>query len=143
MKKLPINKIPSALLQWADSPDDFWLGRLIRSTGYTKKEIGELAKKHKKIEHAVKLAVDSLFDKIFYNIMVGYLKPDVAEFLMMYYGLELNLVKKRDAYKYKYENSGVNNFSQWDDDKPEDEQKCKVNFYHGTEDDPFIKIENL
>jgi hypothetical protein len=143
MKKLPINKIPSALAKWTENLDDFWFGRFIRSIGYTKKELALLAKKHKKIDWALKLAMDSFFDKIFYKIMAGYITPDVAEFLMGFYGMRLNLIKPRDAHKYIFETSKENNFSDFaEDDSFDSDNEENENERNTGEFKPFITIVN-
>lgn len=139
MKKLPINKIPDELKKWSENLDDFWLGRFIRSIGYTKKDIASLAKKHKKIDWAVKLAMDSFFDKMFYKIMAGYINPGVAVFLMTYYGQELNLIKPRDSHKFKFETSMENNFSEFleEDTAGADNEEIEED---DDENKPFIEI---
>jgi hypothetical protein len=85
MKKLPINKIPSAFKKWTDDFDDFWLHRFIHSLGYTLDEIVELAKKNIKIQSALIFAVDSLFEKTIYRVIQGKIKADLASYVFNEY----------------------------------------------------------
>jgi hypothetical protein len=113
MKKLPIKKIPGAFAEWSEKIEDIWIGRLIRSMGYTKTEIAELAKTHPDIDRAVKIAVDSLFEKMFYKVIEGYFTADIGDFYLIYHGQKLNLLKKKEIPKYNFNLLGINDFSEF------------------------------
>lgn len=103
MKKTPISQIPAALIKWSENLDDFWFGRFIRSLGYTRSELGKLMKKNKTVDHAVKLAFESLFEKVIYKIVNGYFKSDVGDFIMLFYGQKYDIIKKRELTNFKFD----------------------------------------
>jgi hypothetical protein len=93
MKKLNIKQIPTAILNWCDDLDDFWLTRFIRSIGYTRDELVELANKNIEIKRALRLAIDSLVDKVIYRTLEGYCTPEFADFMIIFYSRNFDFVK--------------------------------------------------
>ncbi|MBI5402293.1 MAG: hypothetical protein HY959_02745 [Ignavibacteriae bacterium] len=138
--KTPIKDIPAALKKWTEKPGDFWFGKCIRSLGYTRAELTELMKKNKEIDHAVKLAFDSLFEKVIYNIATGNLHQKVGDFIMLYYGHRLKIIKKRDAKDYYYDCPKNGDFNGLVDDD-DDEDDCDDN--EDSDENSDKKIENL
>jgi hypothetical protein len=109
MKKIPKSKIPENLLKWCDDLDDFWLTKYIRSIGYTRDEIIELSEKNIKIKCALRMAVDSLIDKAIYMVGAGYFSTEFADFMVMYYIKQFNLIRKGKLIDIKL---GGENFEQ-------------------------------
>lgn len=129
MKKLPVSQIPAALIKWSENLDDFWFGRFIRSLGYTRSELGKLMKKNKNVDHAVKLAFESLFEKVIYKIVNGYFKSDVGDFIMLFYGQKYDIIKKRELVNFKFDVPHDQDFSglvEEEDNEPESEDEPEV-----------------
>jgi hypothetical protein len=128
MKKLPIKQLPDAFINWSNTIEDFWLGKFIHSTGYTKKEIYELTKKNKKLDYAVKYAVESLFEKAFYKVLAGEIKISTVGFLMTYWGQVFKIIKPCDYSKYQVTIAGKNDFSGLLDNYEDDNRDSKNEF---------------
>jgi len=94
MKKLPVKRIPPALLKWCGDLDDFWLTRFIRSIGYTRNELVELAEKNIEIKSALRMCIDSIADKVIYRVLEGYCTPEFADFMIIFYSKNFDFVKE-------------------------------------------------
>jgi len=128
MAKVKVKDIPDVLKAWMEKPDDFWLGKCIRSLGYTSSELAKLMKSNKKIDRAVKLAFDSLFEKVIYNIAIGNIPDKLGDFIMVYNGQRLKIVKKRDAPKLFFDcpkNGGFNDLIDEEDEEDDEEEEKK------------------
>lgn len=103
MNKVKVKDIPAALARWTEKPGDFWFGKCIRSLGYTRAELSALMKNNEEIDRAVKLAFESLFEKVIYNIAVGNIDNKLGDFIMLFFGQQLNIIKKREVKNYFFD----------------------------------------
>ncbi len=138
MKKTPIKQLPDAFINWADNIEDFWLGKFIHSLGYSKKEIYRLTKKNKKLDYAIKYAVESLFEKSLYKIFTGEIKLATAGYLMTYWGQVFKIIRPSDYSKFTVLSSGKNYFGEFLENDSDSDKPPKKN--NNSEFKPFIRI---
>jgi hypothetical protein len=109
MNKIPKSEIPENLLKWCDDTEDFWIMKYIRSMGYTREEMVRLAEKNRKIKYALRMALDSLIDKVIHRVAAGYFNTEFADFVLKQYAENFKLIEKKKPILIKL---GGENFDQ-------------------------------